>query len=826
MNLENVGKKVGKIPVSISYNIIELFSGGLYSSPNKAFEELVCNAYDAFATKVAVYVPDNKTASDAMLWVCDNGESMDSTGLKLLWKIGTSNKRTGSYDKKDRPPIGKFGIGKLATYVLARKLTYICKRGEEFRTVTMDFGRINAGSEEPTRIDLDEKILTEDEVKDLLKPVIEIGGKSIVGFNLWGEKAEESWTFVIMSDLKPKALDIQDGRLRWVLSTALPLSPNFHLQFNGNVLESSKADIAPLKTWVVGENDEVAEKFEEYSTAIFENKPCVNLPNIKNIFGKIELYSDSLVKGKSEKLGRSHGIFLMVRKRLVNIDDPLLGMDAMTHGVFNRFRMELHADDLDVELTSTRESIKDSDALRDVQRYIQRKFDEVRKYYFDLVEEVEKQDRASYKVSLASASLSRRPLLVVVRKFFDKKIGSLLLTDIPDNLSSDKQNEIITKLEEDLTSTEGIIKEIVWEALPPESPVAKFDLVSRTAKINLLHPFFANFLDEVRSKLPFQLIAITEILTEAFLIESGIPQDQVRSIMWRRDQLLRDLTFSDKPNAPLVSQMLRAAVSSPEELETAVFNAFNCLGFETTKIGGKGKPDGRAVAVLGILDSAAGSRADYSLTYDAKSTTKDKIKATQAHISGVDRHRDDYNANYAVVVAIDYEGAMDSESAVSKEAKKHKITLLRANDLMTLVLIAAPKQLGFLDFKELFEKCHTVIETSQWIENAKKKVVNKKPIKELLETIYKLMKEDIEVIELASIRMSHPELKKLRKEELRNLVMSLEILVGNLISLKDDTVSIQAPPEKILECINKVINNELPTEWVDIYLNVFSNNKN
>ena len=85
-NFENIGKKVGDIPVSISYNIIELFSGGLYSSPNKAFEELICNAYDAFATKVAVYVPSDKSSSEAMLWVCDNGKSMDSDELKMLWK--------------------------------------------------------------------------------------------------------------------------------------------------------------------------------------------------------------------------------------------------------------------------------------------------------------------------------------------------------------------------------------------------------------------------------------------------------------------------------------------------------------------------------------------------------------------------------------------------------------------------------------------------------------------------------------------------------------------------------------------------------------------
>lgn len=56
MNFESIGKKIDDIDVTISSRIIELFSAGLYSSPNKAFEELICNSYDAFASKVAVLI--------------------------------------------------------------------------------------------------------------------------------------------------------------------------------------------------------------------------------------------------------------------------------------------------------------------------------------------------------------------------------------------------------------------------------------------------------------------------------------------------------------------------------------------------------------------------------------------------------------------------------------------------------------------------------------------------------------------------------------------------------------------------------------------------
>ncbi|MDD4899253.1 MAG: ATP-binding protein [Candidatus Omnitrophica bacterium] len=827
LNIETIGNKTGEITVSLSYRIIELFSAGLYSSPNKAFEELVSNSYDAFATKVAVYVPRDKSLKNAILWVCDNGTSMDSAGLRWLWKIGETNKRLPEYESKDRLPIGQFGIGKLATYVLAYKLTYICKADGKYRAVTMDFGKLDTKSTDgmkSTDIILDERELSEKETRDVLTPYIEEHGKNLIGFDLWGANAEKTWTFAIMSDLKAKATEIQEGRLQWILRTALPLSPNFSLFYNGDKLESSKIDVKPAKTWIIGKNDSMVKKFNEYTAGTFKGAPCVNLPNIQHIHGYVELYRDSLLRGKAEEWGRSHGIFLMVRDRLINLDDPLIGMPAMTHGVFNRVRIIVHADELDAYVTSPRESIKESESLNDLKKYIQRKFEEVREYYFNILKQEEKQSDAAYKVSRTPSSLARRPLLIMAKKFFSGEIDNLLLTDIPKNLTKKQQDEIEARLEKDLTSKEGIIKEISWEVISPSAPVAKLDLSTGRVRINLIHPFFANFTEEVNSLLPFQLMAIAEILTEASLIESGIKQEQVRDIMERRDQLLRELTFNEKPNAPLVSQMIQASLSNSSELEDSVFSAFSSLGFETTAIGGKGKPDGVARAILGVRVSG-GKREDYSLVYDAKSTKKERIQAGTARISGAVRHRDDYKADYAVVVSIDFAGGEDQNSAVSKEAKKHKVTLIRASDLATLVLIAAPQQLCFLDFKDLLDKCHTVKETSKWIEDAKKRKIKRGPIKELLETTYQLMKTDKEPPELSALRMKNKTLGRYSKDELRSLVESLKRLVPAMISLDLDVVSLQAPPDKILSCIDKALPTGLPKDITDAYLQAFETKK-
>ena len=87
------GTETSKIDVRLSYKIVRLFSEGLYASPNKALEELVANSFDAGAQRVAVFLPANFHDQDATIAVLDDGEGMDTEGLKQHWLIGKSAKR-------------------------------------------------------------------------------------------------------------------------------------------------------------------------------------------------------------------------------------------------------------------------------------------------------------------------------------------------------------------------------------------------------------------------------------------------------------------------------------------------------------------------------------------------------------------------------------------------------------------------------------------------------------------------------------------------------------------------------------------------------------
>ena len=64
-------------------------------------------------------------------------------GLKQHWLIGVSNKRVLEKLPKGRQQIGQFGIGKLATYVLADCLTHISKSKSKYYSTTMNYTSID-----------------------------------------------------------------------------------------------------------------------------------------------------------------------------------------------------------------------------------------------------------------------------------------------------------------------------------------------------------------------------------------------------------------------------------------------------------------------------------------------------------------------------------------------------------------------------------------------------------------------------------------------------------------------------------------------------------
>src|SRR3954470_24178067 len=104
---DTIGTLSGDISVELSTRFLEHFSEQLYSSPQKAFEELISNGWDAGANCVDVRISTNLKDLNATMCVLDNGVSMDAEGLRWLWRIAFSPKN-GIPSQYGRPLIGKF----------------------------------------------------------------------------------------------------------------------------------------------------------------------------------------------------------------------------------------------------------------------------------------------------------------------------------------------------------------------------------------------------------------------------------------------------------------------------------------------------------------------------------------------------------------------------------------------------------------------------------------------------------------------------------------------------------------------------------------------
>jgi hypothetical protein len=210
---------------------------------------------------VAVFLPADFHDQGAAIAVVDDGEGMDATGLKQHWLIGKSDKRDLARLPRDRKQIGKFGIGMLATYVLANRLTHISKRGSKYYPTSMNFKTVDERGEEevepkaPIKISLRE--LTEDEAKQALSAWTGMAAFQNSGLKLFGGGAAKTWTFAILSDLKAKVHEIRRGRLEWMLRTALPLRDDFSIYLDGAKLEASKVGKGRLRRWVLGKDIEV-----------------------------------------------------------------------------------------------------------------------------------------------------------------------------------------------------------------------------------------------------------------------------------------------------------------------------------------------------------------------------------------------------------------------------------------------------------------------------------------------------------------------------------------------------------------------------------------
>lgn len=758
-----LGKETDSIDVRLSYRIIELFSEGLYASPNKAVEELVANSFDAGAQRVQVLLSADLHAQNATIVVIDDGEGMGIDGLKQHWLVGVSNKRRLAKLPRGRQQIGQFGIGKLATYVLADRLSHISKFKGKYYATSMDYRaidqRVDKEVEPKSPIKLALRELSEDETKEALKPWIEAKSFKDSGMPLFGKRSPKTWTVAIMSSLKDKVHEIQPGTLEWVLRTALPLRDDFGVFFNGKKLIPSKQGKGLIKTWVLGKDittlpkpapKEISASEDKDVPASDDRRHGLEVVGLGRISGYVEAYKD-LLTGKSDEIGRSYGFFVYIFGRLINVDDGHFGIspDELRHGTFGRFRLVINIDSLDKELRSNRETIRTGPLLTTAQNVLRGIFNFVRPTIEQHEEEEEPGTKLARKLAASPASLSRVPIVELARAVVAGKAESRFLV-IPQFASTGDKETFLASLEHRAQEGSQFITGLTIDYDgSPAAGIAQYDTQSGHIRINAWHPFVSTFHDEFVNKnarQPLELLAMAEVLSEAHLHSLGVKPGQIAEFLSARDQLLRNLANESNRKSPFaVARALHEARNNADLLEEKLCEAFTSLGCDCRRIGGKGKPDGKAVALLSA--DAKGNTRQYAVSLEAKSKEKDKgkVAAGTVDIAAVIRHRKQYECDHALVVGRSFPTKQGEKSALAQDIADDRektkaandpktITLITIDDLAELVRLRPIKQIGLQKLRELFE-CSLPEDSHKWIEGLKKLKIKKPPYKRIVETI-------------------------------------------------------------------------------------------
>ena len=596
--LSSLGEAFGApLPVTLSPELIGLLSEQLYRSPSKAIEELVVNAFDAEADKARVFVAEPGNGAPFIV-VYDDGVGMTYEGLADLWQVGRPKLRDDTlFERKQRKQIGKFGIGKLSTYAVANRVTYITKTEDQYLGVTIDYraftSKPNAAT---TAVHLEvRKVENLDELwnEDVFRAAVEA-----IKLDKAHLVAHPSWTVVILEELKDKARTMALGRLRWVLRTAMPLSTKFKLFLNGEEVESSKENHTVMVEFNI--SDIPAARLNALNTKTGQEW-CAKDGSLvaesfpSGISGSAMVTLQTL-GGKSEELIRSGGFFVYVRGRLVNEEDARFGLHVHTLGTFNRFRADIYADDLDQIVTANRESMEDVKLYRDAQAVLNEVFNEARLRYTDRTE-------AEKKKALGAREEKRNwvPERLVELPMADA------LTDYSQDFKGTEADESwmylsvdpgtdIAALTKSLYSKAGREQPYTYQYTAPgrAERLVQFDPNGATFTINQDHELVHAYASDPAAQRLLHDVVTGEALLEVYLREAGVRPHVIGQVLERRDLLLRGLADAHMFSLTALSTYIIDSASNKSDLEIAVVAGARALGFVAKHVSGPGEPDGVA----------------------------------------------------------------------------------------------------------------------------------------------------------------------------------------------------------------------------------------
>ena len=824
------GEHEKTFPISMGPRFLELFSENLYSSPNKAFEELVANSWDAEATAVYVSIPENLREPRAAIWVLDNGVSMDAAGLETLWQITSGHKRTLQSPK--RPQIGKFGIGKLATYILASEITFICKAGDGLiRTVPFNYRDIEDldGVWDPNNLPLTVRVISENDLQEILSTVdsgdeiLELLSRGVPHiqpayyadeFHHPGPPAitpSETWTLVLLTSLRETGMAVQRGRIRFMLRSALPLTSDLSIILNNEVLEPTKIDSETEATWILGEDlaideveledvDSTTDK-DSVSVVAFEDKdyPYITIEGIDGrITGQVTLYKSRISGGKSENIGASNGFFVNILGRVINLEHADFGLENLSHGAWAQFRATIRADGLDRYLGVERDGLRESRQIRIFKRFLMAMFNKARTAL--TASRTAEWPKAGDVLDGSWKSIPMKPLAEIVSERLAANRGlpgSIQSQGISDlNEMQEQWNQIVE------TNPGNLISAVRSEAFGVQLPFSRYELQTREVLVNESHPYFAERNGTIEERRVMQDFALADFLTELYLIGNDVDSVALDEGRAFHDEFLRLLAQLRRRTGPQIIQMLMESTSHPRALEVIVGDALDYIGFNITRLGASGEPEGIAQAPL--TPNADPDKGSYSFSYDAKSTNQSSGRVSNQHVrpGALARHRRKHDATFTLVVAPDFESG-----ALQDECKASKVTPMRAEDLAKLLMLSAKSgTVDFVEFRSLFEHFDPT-EVQEWVEEFVKHSSAKPhiPVGALLQSFEEIGIEDPDELETTviarHIRLQSGNGSFPSEPDVRRAIEGLGVFLPSIVRNSNKQVYLSASPKDIRDAL-------------------------
>jgi hypothetical protein len=798
------GEEVDQVFVEIDYAILQHFSKHLYSSPNKAVEELVTNGYDALATRVDVFL-DGAWADDCLI-IWDNGTSMDVAGLKHLWWIARSPKEdTGSGrvavsadGKVRRQMVGKFGIGKLASYAVGDRLSHLCRRGGEYLLVSVDYAQAPPLTDDPdrergfrtpvTRLD---QATAERYARSLLRKVPDDWERLL---------AREHWTMAIVDDVKA-GVSLTEGRLGWVLGNGMPLRPDFTVRVNGTPVRPSALS-STLVDWSMATSEVQQQLGSVWKAARDEGtvdgtpqfgdgragdlevhgggspatdpalrsaqQAWVDLPSLGRVSARLRLFETSLRDGRAGQHGRSEGFFVYVKGRLLNPDDAKLLLPDPSYGTFNRLQVTIWADGLDEDLLADRERLQRATPTSQALAVLQRSL------YLAARSHLDKHDDAQREANSPITALPSES-----REFFRQPLTALAAR------GQQGDGPVFNPSKVTLDN----------EAAQEGDPLMRVDAGSNRLLLNTTHPLFAAVRRKVgdtqkgREALRLvELLAMSDVLLEGHLLDIGVDDDTVATVVeWRSAQLRSIAVRYDNEPAKVVSEALDASYPGGARFERALVTLFRLMGFVATRDAAPGQKDVLVVAPIG--------ESELRFTVEAKGS-KSKVANDSAEISGASAHAKAVGARFALVVArefVGFEGHGDpTTAAVLQECRTQQppVAIVTVAGLQALYEALQVNHYPLTSMVSVLSEIQTPADKLASIQ-ALKRPVEMFDLRGLLDVVWDLQQGAGSglPVGLFQVRSARPAWKAMEKEDFDRIVFALEAASGGLLTYASHTYS-------------------------------------